>query len=31
LQQNLPGASDTANQIGQGATGTVNGVLGGGN
>jgi hypothetical protein len=30
LEQNLPGASGTANQIGQGATGTVNGVLGGG-
>jgi hypothetical protein len=31
LQQNPPGVSDTADQVGQGATGTVNGVLGGGN
>ena len=30
LQQNLPGVGDAANQVGQGATGTVNGVLGGG-
>lgn len=30
LQQNLPGVSDAVNQIGHGATGTINGILGGG-
>lgn len=31
LQQNLPGVSDAVDQIGQGATDTANGILGGGN